>query len=49
MTFDPKQYKTTTRQLWQDYAGGWNAWVPLLESWLGESTERMLDLAGVGE
>ncbi len=49
MTFDPNQYKTTTRQQWQDYAGGWNAWGPLLDSWLGESTERMLDLAGVGE
>lgn len=49
MTFDPKQYKTTTRQQWQDYAGGWNAWAPLLEDWLGEPTERMLDLAGVAD
>ena len=49
MTFDPDQYKITTRQQWQDYAGGWNAWAPLLESWLGEATERMLDLAGVAE
>lgn len=49
MAFDPSQYKTTTRQQWQDYAGGWDAWGPLLASWLGESTERMLDLAGVGE
>lgn len=46
MTFDPNQYKTTTRQQWEDYAGGWNAWAPLLETWLGEATERMLDLAG---
>lgn len=49
MTFDPKQYKTTTRQQWQDYAEGWNAWGHLLEAWLHEATERMLDLAGVGE
>ncbi len=49
MTFDPSQYKTTTRQQWQEYAGGWNAWAPLLESWLGGATERMLDMAGVGE
>ena len=48
MTFDAEQYKTSTRQQWQDYAGGWNDWAPLLESWLGEATERMLDLAGVG-
>lgn len=47
MTFDADQYKTTTRQQWEDYAGGWSDWAPLLESWLGESTERMLDLAGV--
>ena len=47
MTFDPIHYKTTTRQQWEDYAGGWNAWTPLLETWLGNATERMLDLAGV--
>lgn len=47
MTFDPVRYKTSTRQQWQDYADGWNTWAPLLESWLGEATERMLDLAGV--
>lgn len=47
MPFDPAQYKTTTRQQWQEYASGWNAWAPLLETWLGEATERMLDLAGV--
>ncbi len=46
MTFDSVQYKTSTRQQWQDYASGWNDWAPLLESWLGEATERMLDLAG---
>ena len=48
MEFDADQYKTTTRQQWEDYAGGWNDWGPLLETWLGEATERMLDLAGVG-
>lgn len=47
MAFDTDQYKTTTRQQWEDYAGGWNEWSPLLETWLGEATERMLDLAGV--
>ena len=47
MTFDPIHYKTTTRQQWEEYAGGWSDWEPLLESWLGETTERMLDLAGV--
>lgn len=47
MGFDAIQYKTSTRQQWEDYAGGWNAWTSLLESWLGEATERMLDLASV--
>ena len=47
MTFDSIQYKTSTRQQWQDYASGWNDWAPLLETWLGAATERMLDLAGV--
>src|SRR5680860_158476 len=47
MTFDTDQYKASTRQQWEDYAAGWNDWAPLLESWLGPATERMLDLAGV--
>ena len=47
MAFNSVLYKTSTRQQWQDYASGWNDWAPLLESWLGEATERMLDLAGV--
>ncbi len=48
MAFDPDKYKQTTRRQWEDYAEGWNAWAPLLESWLGDATERMLDMAGVG-
>ncbi len=47
MTFDPIQYKATTRQQWEDYADGWSAWAPFLESWLGPATERMIDLAGI--
>ena len=47
MPFDATQYKTTTRQQWQDHAAGWHGWADLLESWLGGATERMLDLAGV--
>lgn len=47
MTFDAERYKATTRQQWEDYAAGWNDWAPLLESWLGPATDRMLDLAGV--
>ncbi len=49
MAFDPDKYKNTTRQQWEDYAEGWNAWAPLLEEWLGDATQRMLDMAGVGQ
>ncbi len=47
MSFDAEQYKRTTRSQWEEYAAGWAAWAPLLESWLGDATERMLDMAGV--
>jgi len=47
-TFDPKQYKITTRQQWEEAAGAWDSWGPTLELWLGEATERMLDAAQVG-
>lgn len=47
MTFDPIQYKTTTRQQWEDAAGAWHHWGDVLERWLGDATERMLDAAGI--
>ncbi|MBA2609175.1 MAG: class I SAM-dependent methyltransferase [Actinobacteria bacterium] len=47
--FNPEQYKTTTRQQWEDAAEAWHRWGPTLESWLGTSTERMLEGAGVTE
>ncbi len=49
MTFDAIHYKNATRQQWQDYAAGWSAWTPLLETWLGPATEKMLDLAQLSE
>jgi SAM-dependent methyltransferase len=48
MGFDPVQYKTTTRQQWEDAAEAWYQWGPTIEEWLGRSTEKMLDAAGVG-
>ena len=47
MSFDPVQYKTTTRQQWEDAAEAWHRWGPTLETWLGEATELMLDGAAV--
>jgi SAM-dependent methyltransferase len=46
-TFDPQQYKTTTRAQWEDAAEAWHRWGPAIEAWLGLATERMLDAAGV--
>lgn len=48
MSFDPLQYKTTTRQQWEDAAEAWHNWDPTLTTWLAEATELMLDGAGVG-
>jgi SAM-dependent methyltransferase len=47
MTFDPQQYKTTTRAQWEDAAEAWHRWGPTIEDWLGSATSRMLDAAGV--
>lgn len=46
MGFDPVQYKTTTRQQWEDAAEAWHRWGPTLEAWLGDATTSMLDAAG---
>lgn len=46
--FDPVAYKETTRQQWQETAEAWHRWDSALEAWLGEATERMLDLTGIG-
>lgn len=47
-TFDPAQYKETTRQQWQNAAEAWQRWGPTLDAWLGPATEVLLDLARVG-
>ena len=47
-TFDPNQYKVTTRAQWEEAADAWHRWGAVIESWLGPATERMLDAAAVG-
>jgi SAM-dependent methyltransferase len=47
-SFDPLQYKQTTREQWQRAAQPWHRWGPTIESWLDEATGLMLDLAGIG-
>src|ERR671910_1877309 len=46
--FDSVKYKETTREQWQEAAEAWHRWEPTLEEWLGQATEIMLDMAGVG-
>jgi SAM-dependent methyltransferase len=48
-TFDPVNYKETTRVQWQDAAEAWHRWDPVFDRWLGPATELMLDIAGVQE
>lgn len=47
MKFNPKKYKTTTREQWQTAAKAWYRWHPTLKKWLGPATELMLDMAKV--
>lgn len=47
ITFDPVQFKSTTRAQWETAAEAWQRWGPTIESWLGAATETMLDDAGV--
>ena len=47
MAFDPAQYTTTTGWQWQEDASDSNAWPPLVETWLGDASARMLELAEV--
>jgi SAM-dependent methyltransferase len=46
--FDPIKYKVTTREQWQAAAEAWDRWGPTLHEWLGEATDLMLDMAGIG-
>src|SRR5260370_29995255 len=46
-TFDPINYKKTTRDQWQRASEAWNRWGPFIDQWLGAATEMMLDLVNV--
>jgi SAM-dependent methyltransferase len=45
--FDPVGYKRATRDQWQAAAAAWRRWEPVIDSWLREGTDLMLDLAQV--
>ena len=46
-SFEPSTYKRTTRDQWERAAEAWHRWGPMLRTWLGPATERMLDAAKV--
>ena len=48
-SFDSARYKETTREQWQAAAEAWHRWTPAIQAWLGPATERLLDLAAVGD
>lgn len=45
--FDPIKYKNTTREQWQSAAQAWYNWSSTLNNWLGNATDRMLEMAGI--
>lgn len=46
--FDAEKFKQATRAQWEAAADAWDRWGGFLGEWLGEATEAMLDMAGVG-
>ena len=47
MSFDPDAYKKSVTEEWGRAAKGWHAWIPEINEWLRDATERMLDGAGI--
>jgi SAM-dependent methyltransferase len=45
--FDPVGYKRSTRDQWEAAAAAWRRWQQVIDSWLREGTDVMLDLAQV--
>jgi ubiquinone/menaquinone biosynthesis C-methylase UbiE len=48
-TFDAEKFKATTKRQWDEAAAAWDGWGPTIDAWLETATDRMLELAGVGE
>lgn len=43
MAFDPQAYKRAVTQKWGRAAQGWHDWIPKINDWLQDATEKMLD------
>ena len=48
VTFNPHQFKQTTRAQWDAAAEAWDRWGDFIGRWLGPATQRMLDMAKIG-
>jgi len=46
-TFDPVQYKSGQRQVWDQVAAGWKKWWPTLEEALQPVSDHLVDLAEI--
>ena len=45
---DPEKFKAATREQWDRHAKGWNDKSPRIRGWLRESTDAMIEMAGIG-
>ena len=48
-SFDPEQYKAGQQQQWDSVAAGWRKWWPTIEGFSQQVSDRIMDLAGIGE
>ena len=47
-TFDPTAFEASTRSQWQNAAEAWHRWGGFIGDWLGDATEAMVEMAGIG-
>ncbi|MGI8597882.1 MAG: class I SAM-dependent methyltransferase [Chitinophagaceae bacterium] len=45
--FDAVKYKKNTHEQWQSAAEAWYRWSPVLNKWLGNATDQMLEMANI--
>lgn len=45
--FDPVKYKSTTHDQWQAAAEAWFRWSSTLHDWLGNATDKMLEMGNI--
>ena len=45
--FDSTKYKLGQRDQWNKDSVAWQRWNPTIESWIGDATVEMLDMADI--